>query len=465
MLERFYPYEYAESVFAIDYDKLYRLGYRGILFDIDNTLVHHGEDSTEEVDALFQTIHKAGLRTLLLSNNDEERIQRFLRHIDSFYISDAGKPGTGGYRQALRMLGIRKAEAVVIGDQLFTDIYGANRCGIASILVRYLRRPGEKKIGKRRRAEQIILWFYRRNRLCQNRIGDIYREDAAPPFTLKKRRLFCERNRLFYAISLQKGILKRHIEDACSRERIAGTRKKEALPNVIYSHSSDMIKRGPGIDRTLQENKRTNIILASGRIDGMLIRPGEVFSFWRAVGRTSRRKGYRDGRIIHGGKLVPGTGGGLCNLANTIHLLVLHSPLEVTEFHSHSDALAPDQGKRVPFSSGTSVSYNYIDYRFKNTTEQNIQLRLWCEGEILHAELRSEKAFPWCYELAEEDHHFRKEGDKYYRVSRIYKMTRERETGRVLEKELVLDNHSEVMYDVSLIPREQIRGEDSEAGM
>lgn len=73
---------------------------------------------------------------------------------------------------------------------------------------------------------------------------------------------------------------------------------------------------------------------------------------------------------------MPGLGGGLCNLGNTIHLLVLHSPLTVTEFHSHSDALAPDHGKRVPFSSGTSVSYNYIDYRFKNNTDQNVQLLL-----------------------------------------------------------------------------------------
>jgi hypothetical protein len=83
-------------------------------------------------------------------------------------------------------------------------------------------------------------------------------------------------------------------------------------------------------------------------------------------------------------------GGGLCNLANTIHLLFLHSPLEVTEFHQHSDALAPDEGKRVPFSSGTSVVYNYIDYRVKNTTDQDVQLCLWCEDEKLFGEYYSD---------------------------------------------------------------------------
>ncbi len=457
MFKVLYPYEYVESVFSIDYGKLYSLGYRGIIFDIDNTLVHHGEDSTEEVDELFQTIHAAGLKTLLLSNNDDERISRFLKNIDSLYISNARKPHTENYLKAVRMLNIKKAEAVFIGDQIFTDIYGANKCGIHNILVRYLRYDDEKKIGIRRNLEKIILKFYARNKSCQNRIGDICKEHAVQKPVPDRRKLFCERNPVCYAISMQKGIVQRYFEDLLSYEKFAETRKKEILPNVVYSRTSNIIKRAPGIDLALQKNKQTNIILACRKINGMIIRPGEVFSFWRTVGKPAKRKGYKDGRVIYGNKLIPGTGGGLCNLANTIHFLILQSPLEATEFHSHSDALAPDEGKRVPFSSGTSVSYNYIDYRFKNTTDQNIQLLLWCEGDILHAELRSDKKFPWCYELAEEDHHFQKEGEKYYRVSKIYKITIDRLTGNVLDKKLVLDNHSEVMYDYSLIPENQIR--------
>ena len=119
----------------------------------------------------------------------------------------------------------------------------------------------------------------------------------------------------------------------------------------------------------LQENKAVNLSLAAPKVNTVLIRPGETFSFWLTVGKTTKSKGYKDGRVIINNRLTPGIGGGLCNLSNTIHRLVLHSPLEVTEFHSHSDALAPDEGKRVPFSSGTSVSYNYIDYRFKNNTD------------------------------------------------------------------------------------------------
>lgn len=195
-----------------------------------------------------------------------------------------------------------------------------------------------------------------------------------------------------YQISFYKELCKRHIKDFFSKEKIAKTKEQEKLPNVIYSVNSNLIKKGKEIDPVLQENKATNIMLACNKINGTVIHPGEVFSFWRTIGKATKRKGYKPGSVIVKGKLKPGTGGGLCNLGNTINLLVLHSPLEIVEFHKHSDALAPDQGgKRVPLSSGTSVYYNYIDYRFKNNSDQDVQLFVWCENEKLYGELRSQK--------------------------------------------------------------------------
>ncbi len=272
-----------------------------------------------------------------------------------------------------------------------------------------------------------------------------------------KNKLFCEINPTCYAISEQKEIIRRHIKDLTGKTRFASVRSDEKLPELVNSQSSHLIKRAPGIDITLQENKAVNIRLACEKINGMIIHPGETFSFWHTVGKTTRRRGYKDGRVIIGGKLIPGIGGGLCNLSNTIHRLVLHSPLEVTEFHSHSDALAPDEGKRIPFSSGTSVSYNYIDYRFRNNTDQNVQLLVWCDDDNLYAELRSEREFAQCFSITEEDHHFCKENDKYFRVSKIYKVVTDRSTGEIIDKILVLDNHSEVMFDPELIPEEAMR--------
>ena len=164
MLKKYYPYEHIESVFKIDYKKLYEKGYRGIIFDLDNTLVHHGDNSNEKVDNLFKEIHNAGLKTIILTNNDKERVERFKKNIDTMYICDADKPNKSGYLLALKKLRLKKHKVVYIGDQIFIDIIGANNCGIPSILVDFIRIPGVTKIGKKRYIEKIILFFYKRSK-------------------------------------------------------------------------------------------------------------------------------------------------------------------------------------------------------------------------------------------------------------------------------------------------------------
>ena len=159
--------------------------------------------------------------------------------------------------------------------------------------------------------------------------------------------MFCDINPTCYKIALQKEICKRHIRNFLAHVNYAKTHQTAPLPQIVSSCSSHLIKHGKDIDPVLQENKAVNIRLANQRLNGILIRPGETFSFWQIVGKTTKRKGYRDGRILMRNHLLPGIGGGLCNLANTIHRVVLLSPMTVTEFHSHSDALAPDEGARV----------------------------------------------------------------------------------------------------------------------
>ena len=273
-----------------------------------------------------------------------------------------------------------------------------------------------------------------------------------------KGKLFCEMNPVFYAISEQKEICRRHLKNLTGKDQFAKDKRAQKLPVTVYAKTSGLIKRGPGIEPELQENKAVNIDLASKQINNIVIHPGETFSFWKTVGKTSKRKGYKAGRVIIANGLQPGTGGGLCNLSNTLHLLILHSPLTVTELWKHSDALAPDEGERHPFATGTSVSYNNIDYRFRNDTDQDVQLCTWVEGETLHAELRSEREFPYRYEITEEGHHFHKDDDgKYYRVSKIYRETYDKKTGEQVNKELIWDNHSMVMFDYDLIPKDQIQ--------
>ncbi len=273
------------------------------------------------------------------------------------------------------------------------------------------------------------------------------------------RKLFCEISPTTYRISVRKEIILRYLRDFFRREKIAKTHSREELPNIVKSHSSILLRKLAGVDMKLQENKVTNIRLACERINGIVIRPGETFSFWRTVGPAGKKQGYREGLVISSGRLLSGYGGGLCQMANMVHWLVLNSPLTVTELHHHTDAIFPDDRRRVPFGTGTSVFYNYIDYRFYNNTDQNVQLLVWVADGALNGELRSDHPFPCRYRLVEENSHFRKEGDRYFRISQVYRIVIDRKSGRQLRRELILDNHSEVLYDVSLIPKEQIRND------
>lgn len=272
-----------------------------------------------------------------------------------------------------------------------------------------------------------------------------------------RRRLFCEISPFTYEISLRKEIIKRHIRNIFSKDKIAKRRLDKPFPFIVKSHGSVIVRRLLGVDIGLQENKVTNIELACKKINGTVIYPGETFSFWHIVGPTDKRHGYKEGLVISRHGLSSGYGGGLCQMANMIHWLILNSPLKVTELHHHSDALFPDERRRVPFGTGTSVCYNSLDYRFKNDTDKAVQILVWTkEGELM-GELRSEAPFLYKYRLVEEDHHYRKEGEDYYRISKVFRNVIDKETGEVLKKELILDNHSKVMYDHAYIPEDEIR--------
>lgn len=160
MLEPFYPDNEVMSAYAIDYEVLYAKGYRGIIFDIDNTLVPHGAPADERAKALFIRLHAMGFKTLLLSNNKEPRVKMFNDGVSSRYIFKAGKPGRDGYRRAMELMGTTPENTLFVGDQLFTDVWGAKRAGIITYLVKPIHPKEEIQIVLKRRLERIVLFFY-----------------------------------------------------------------------------------------------------------------------------------------------------------------------------------------------------------------------------------------------------------------------------------------------------------------
>ncbi len=262
------------------------------------------------------------------------------------------------------------------------------------------------------------------------------------------RKLFCEISPFTYRLSMEKEILKRHLKDFIHKIRFARERTSDNLPVVIYRHNSLIRRRLGNVNMQLQENKATNLALAVKNIDGLLIRPGETFSVWKQIGRTTERKGYKEGLVIAKGAPRQGIGGGLCQLSNLIHWMVLHSDLTIAEHHHH-DALDlfPDYGRQIPFGTGTSISYNYIDYRVRNDTSNTYQLRLWVDGEYLRGELRAVDPQPHTFHIHAENEYFSREGDVIYRNGQIYRDTIDASTGNVIESQLIRTNHARVMYE------------------
>lgn len=162
MFERFFPDEYVASTYIISFEKLYEEGYRGLVFDIDNTLVPHGAPADGRARKLFERLREIGFSTCLISNNQEPRVKPFAEEVKSAYVYNAHKPSRKNYVKAMQIMGTGLQNTIFIGDQLFTDVYGAKRTGIRNILVKPIHPKEEIQIVFKRYLERMVLHFYKK---------------------------------------------------------------------------------------------------------------------------------------------------------------------------------------------------------------------------------------------------------------------------------------------------------------
>jgi len=225
-------------------------------------------------------------------------------------------------------------------------------------------------------------------------------------------------------------------------------KSSESLNYPLKKHQSLLRRRLGSTDPKLQENKVINLTLSSSQIDGLIIRPGETFSFWKLVGKTTAKKGYIDGLLLSQGDVKTGTGGGICQLANLLYWLALHSPLTVLERHHHSFDPFPDDGRVLPFGSGASVFYNYIDLRFYNKTNATFQINVWLTDEHLMGSMQCDSDWPYSYHIEERKHRFIMSDGKNFRENEIWRRTVDKKTGNTVQSELMIKNFSEVKYEI-----------------
>ncbi len=216
--------------------------------------------------------------------------------------------------------------------------------------------------------------------------------------------------------------LAKRAKDARAGYRYATVRATADLPWLIAEHRSILERDLQGVDPQLQRNKVTNLRLAAGRIDGVIMAPGETFSFWKLVGRATERGGYTDGLVLRDGAAASGVGGGLCQISNMLHWLALHSDLEVTERHRHSFDPFPDSERRVPFGTGATLLDGIFDLKVTNRTAIDHQFRLRLTDTQLVGELRAEQGPTVRYEVVERDHRFVRDGGEVFRDNRIVRL-------------------------------------------
>ena len=164
MFDMFFPDRYIASTYVIDFEKLYEEGVRGLIFDIDNTLVPHGAPADKRAITLFERLKAIGFKCCLISNNQEPRVAMFNEPIQVDYVYDAHKPSTKNYKKAMEIMHTDTSNTIFIGDQLFTDVWGATRAGIRNILVKPIHPKEEIQIVLKRYLEKIVLHFYMKSK-------------------------------------------------------------------------------------------------------------------------------------------------------------------------------------------------------------------------------------------------------------------------------------------------------------
>lgn len=195
----------------------------------------------------------------------------------------------------------------------------------------------------------------------------------------------------------------------------------EDFPCVLNARTSPLHRATSGPQAGTSEGKERNLALGCAEVDGLVIGPGEVFSFCRTVGPTTAKRGFVPGLEMHDQEFTKSPGGGLCQLANMLFGLSVDADAEIIERHRHSFDLFADMDRTVPFGFGATVFYNHVDFQFKNTLSQPILLRVWIEDRELHGEVRTANCPGWRMRVLETGHRFFRENGDIWRENHLWK--------------------------------------------
>lgn len=264
------------------------------------------------------------------------------------------------------------------------------------------------------------------------------------------------RSRLRMLIGKMYYTTRRYINWHLSKTNFASSLNKKILPIEIFSHKTELLRELKDVDMWMQHNKIENLKIAIQKINGLIIEPGQTFSYWRQIGKPTKNKGYREGMTLYNGKVKSGIGGGLCQLSNLIYWITLNTPLSVTERWRHGYDVFPDINRDQPFGSGATCAYPNIDLQIKNNTKQKFQLFFEISDTHLIGKCFSNKAIDLKYKIFEKDHEIKSEWwGGYSRNNKIFRKVINLNTNEEGEDEFITENHAIMMYNPFLDYKKQ----------
>ncbi len=228
--------------------------------------------------------------------------------------------------------------------------------------------------------------------------------------------------------------------------KISFNRKNDFFSYIVARHQSVLRRKLGDSNPKLQEKKIINLQQAIQQLNGIVIQPNHIFSFWEIIGNPKYKNGYVDGMLLSSGKVIEGIGGGLCQLSNFLYWIFLHAPIETIERHHHSMDVFPDSGRTLPFGSGATILYNFIDLKVKNISTSPFQLKIWLTNNHLKGQILSLDPIVQKIHIFEKNHFFIKRGHQYFRYNQIYRETKVE--GKVIKTEKVTTNFAPVLYKV-----------------
>lgn len=244
------------------------------------------------------------------------------------------------------------------------------------------------------------------------------------------------------------------------RETYSGTQSTQLLPYILFESRCPMYNENTGFDMVYQQNKVHNLKLAAAKLSGLLIKPGETFSFCLATRYADRDIPYKDGLAVVNGELTAAYGGGLCQITNLLFWVFLHSPLTITERHGHGVKDFPEPPSDAPVGVDATIAEGWKDLKVKNETDQTYQISITFDERCIIGGLYVEKEPEFFWHVENGDILYRRSGGKVFEEVDVIQKKISFRTGEVQEEKLMYRNKCEIGYP---LPAGTI-AEEGEAG-